>query len=217
MVIKKIYLSEKEYDSIEVLFEGAKKLSVKSDPKLFQKLEKLQENKSLWNKIKGSDRDIIRRLISSYTSFSQTLEKIKKIDVFDNYDVESKKKEVKLKPMSLQSLCKKIDSLGHDSFVLYSSQYNHNPDFDPLKINATKMGAARPKYIECKLKNGEVDIYWEAQEDSNNRAIETVKTELKRFLKEFKKAYSYADKISVALKYCSRDNQSNFKTAKFSI
>ena len=65
---KKIILTSKEYSQVNKLFKEAKKMSINCEPQLSELL-KLSKNKSLWEKIKGSDRDIIRNL-ASCSSFS---------------------------------------------------------------------------------------------------------------------------------------------------
>ena len=69
---KKIFLTKEEYKNVKRLFENAKQMSINCEPQLGELL-KLSKNKSLWNKIKGSERDLIRNLASSYSFIQKSI------------------------------------------------------------------------------------------------------------------------------------------------
>ena len=81
---KKIILTSEEYSQVNKLFKEAKKMSINCEPQLSELL-KLSKNKNLWEKIKGSDRDIIRNLASSYTAITNAMEKLYNFDIKNNY------------------------------------------------------------------------------------------------------------------------------------
>ncbi len=77
---KKIFLTKEEYKNVQRLFENAKQMSINCEPQLGELL-KLSKNKSLWNKIKGSERDLIRNLASSYSFIQKSIERLNKFNI----------------------------------------------------------------------------------------------------------------------------------------
>lgn len=90
---RKIILTSKEYSQVNKLFKDAKKMSISCEPQLSELL-KLSKNKSLWEKIKGSDRDIIRNLASSYNLIQKAMDKLKKFNIEENYMLEGEEGRV---------------------------------------------------------------------------------------------------------------------------